>query len=60
MTTATRRLAFEEYLNHTVLTLVEGLYAENVFEGNTAIASIAFPQLQLTAEQILSTGTVNG
>ncbi|MDV2994109.1 MAG: hypothetical protein N4J56_003763 [Chroococcidiopsis sp. SAG 2025] len=39
----------------TVLTLVEGLYEENVFEGNSAIASIAFPQLHLIAGQILST-----
>lgn len=44
----------------TVLTLVEGLYEETVFAGNTAIASITFPQLQLTAEQILSAGTGNG
>lgn len=40
----------------TVLTLVEGLYEETVFEGNTAIASTTFPQLQLTAAQILSNG----
>ena len=42
----------------TGLTLVEGLYEENVFEGNTAIASISFPQLQLTAEQILCAGEI--
>lgn len=42
----------------TVLTLVEGLYEETVFEGNTAIASISFPQLQLTAEQILCAGEI--
>ena len=36
----------------TVLVLNEGLYEETVFEGDNAIASLVFPQLQLTAEQI--------
>ena len=36
----------------TVLILNEGLYDETVFEGDNAIASPLFPQLQLTANQI--------
>jgi Uma2 family endonuclease len=44
----------------TVLTLVEGLYEETVFAGNTAIASVTFPQLQLTAAQVLNAGMGNG
>ncbi|WP_319418759.1 Uma2 family endonuclease [Pleurocapsa sp. FMAR1] len=36
----------------TVLILNEGLYEEKVFEGEQAIASCLFPQLQLTAERI--------
>jgi len=38
----------------TVLILVDGLYEETVFAGNTAIASTIFPELQLTAEQVLN------
>ncbi|MBD2439744.1 Uma2 family endonuclease [Nostoc sp. FACHB-110] len=38
----------------TVLTLVDGLYEESIFLGNTVIVSHIFPQLQLTAEQILN------
>ncbi|MBW4687615.1 MAG: Uma2 family endonuclease [Komarekiella atlantica HA4396-MV6] len=40
----------------TVLTLVDGLYEETVFAGNTASASTIFPELQLTAEQVLKAG----
>ena len=36
----------------TVLTLHEGFYEETVFEGEDAIASLVFPQLQLTANQV--------
>ena len=36
----------------TVLVLNEGLYDETVFEGEKAISSLIFPQLQLTASQI--------
>ncbi|MEH1818207.1 MAG: Uma2 family endonuclease [Nostoc sp.] len=38
----------------TVLILVDGFYEETRFAGNTAIASTIFPELQLTAEQILN------
>ncbi|WP_193197169.1 Uma2 family endonuclease [Nostoc sp. MG11] len=40
----------------TVLTLVDGLYEETVFVGNTLIVSTIFTELQLTAEQILNAG----
>jgi len=40
----------------SVLTLVEGLYEEMIFEGSTAIASSTFPELQLTAQQLLTAG----
>lgn len=40
----------------TVLTLVEGLYEETVFAGSATIISATFPELQLTAEQILGAG----
>ena len=40
----------------SVLTLVEGLYEEMIFEGSTSIASSTFPELQLTAQQVLSAG----
>ncbi len=40
----------------SVLTLVEGLYEEMIFEGSTAIASSTFPELRLTAQQVLSAG----
>jgi Uma2 family endonuclease len=38
----------------TVLSLVEGLYEESVFEGNQAIASPTFPNLYLLAIQVLN------
>lgn len=37
----------------TVLTWVEGLYEETMFQGSTPIISAIFPELQLTAEQLL-------
>jgi Uma2 family endonuclease len=37
----------------TILEWVEGFYDERVYEGETAIASSIFPDLQLTAAQIL-------
>ncbi|WP_109012469.1 Uma2 family endonuclease [Nostoc commune] len=40
----------------TVLILVDGFYEETRFTGNTAIASTIFPELQLTAEQVLNAG----
>jgi len=40
----------------SVLTLVEGLYEEMISEGSTAIASSTFPELQLTAQQLLTAG----
>lgn len=40
----------------SVLTLVEGFYEEMIFEGSTEIASSTFPDLQLTAQQILTAG----
>jgi Uma2 family endonuclease len=43
----------------TVLILVDGLYEETTFAGNTLIISTIFPQLQLTAEQILTAGESN-
>ncbi|WP_013322054.1 Uma2 family endonuclease [Gloeothece verrucosa] len=36
----------------TVLTLVDGFYEEQVFEGNERILSAAFSSLQLTARQV--------
>ncbi len=36
----------------TVLILNQGLYDETLFEGDSAIASVLFPQLQLTPNQI--------
>ena len=38
----------------TVLTLNEGLYEETVFEAENAIASLVFPQLQLTANRVFA------
>lgn len=38
----------------TILVLNEGLYNETVFEGEQAIASLIFPQLQLTVGQIFN------
>ncbi|RCJ24453.1 hypothetical protein A6S26_17905 [Nostoc sp. ATCC 43529] len=43
----------------TVLILVDGLYEETRFAGNTAIVSTIFPELQLTAEQVLNVGESN-
>ncbi|RCJ38777.1 hypothetical protein A6770_12805 [Nostoc minutum NIES-26] len=43
----------------TVLTLVDGFYEETVFGGNAAIVSTIFPELQLTAEQVLKAGESN-
>lgn len=40
----------------TVLTLVDGLYEEAVFQGSNAIASTTFPDLKLTAAQVLGAG----
>lgn len=40
----------------TLLTLVEGLYEETVFEGTEVINSATFPMLDLTAAQVLSAG----
>lgn len=40
----------------TLLKLVDGFYEESIFTGNTLIVSTIFPQLNLTAEQILSAG----
>ena len=36
----------------TVLLLNDGLYEENVYRGDKAIASALFPQLQLTAKEV--------
>lgn len=38
----------------TVLTLVDGLYEEAVFQGSNSIASATFPNLQLTTAQVLA------
>ncbi len=43
----------------TVLILVDGFYEETRFAGNTAIASTIFPELQLTAEQVINAGESN-
>ncbi|BCL33801.1 Uma2 family endonuclease [Nostoc sp. MS1] len=40
----------------TLLTLVDGLYEETVFQGTDAIISTIFPMLDLTAAQILNAG----
>ena len=40
----------------SVLTLVEGLYEGTIFEGSAAIASDTFPQIRLTAQQIITAG----
>jgi Uma2 family endonuclease len=40
----------------TVLTLVDGLYEEAVFQGSHYIASVTFPNLKLTAAQVLAAG----
>lgn len=40
----------------TVLTLVDGLYEETIFQGSGAIVSVLFPEVTLTASQILGAG----
>lgn len=40
----------------TVLTLVDGLYEEQVFRGNDRLISATFPPLALTVEQVLHAG----
>ncbi|MBD2458141.1 Uma2 family endonuclease [Nostoc sp. FACHB-87] len=40
----------------TILVLVDGLYEETIFVGNAVIVSNTFPQLELTAEQVLNAG----
>ncbi|ABA24806.1 Protein of unknown function DUF820 (plasmid) [Trichormus variabilis ATCC 29413] len=42
----------------TLLTLVDGLYEESVFQGTDMIRSATFPMLDLTASQILTAGLV--
>jgi Uma2 family endonuclease len=43
----------------TLLTLVDGLYEESVFQGNEIIKSATFPMLDLTAAQVLAAGQVS-
>ncbi|MBR8840078.1 MAG: Uma2 family endonuclease [Stigonema ocellatum SAG 48.90 = DSM 106950] len=40
----------------TVLTLIDGLYEEAVFQGSNYIASPTFPDLRLTTAQVLGAG----
>ncbi|WP_375494622.1 Uma2 family endonuclease [uncultured Nostoc sp.] len=40
----------------TLLTLVDGLYEEAVFQGTDVIRSVTFPMLNLTAAQVLTAG----
>ncbi|MEB3174275.1 MAG: Uma2 family endonuclease [Cyanobacteriota bacterium] len=40
----------------TMLTLVDGLYEEAVFQGGQRLISVTFPALELMAEQILQAG----
>ena len=40
----------------TVLEWIDGLYEEQVYQGNQSILSPSFPGLNLTAVQILATG----
>lgn len=40
----------------TVLTLVEGLYEESVFQGSERITSTTFPDLEMTVAQVLEAG----
>jgi Uma2 family endonuclease len=42
----------------TLLTLVDGLYEEAVFQGTDIIRSVTFPMLNLTAAQVLTAGQV--
>lgn len=45
-----------EKLRLTVLTLIDGLYEEAVFEGNDQIVSTTFPTFNVSAAQVLSVG----
>jgi Uma2 family endonuclease len=40
----------------TVLTLVDGLYEEAIFQGSNSIVSTTFPDLKLTAAQVFGAG----
>ena len=40
----------------TVLTLVDGLYEEAMFQGRDRLVSATFPNLKLTAAQVLGAG----
>lgn len=40
----------------TILSLVDGLYEEQVFQGNTPIVSLILPKLKLTTEQLMNAG----
>ncbi|AUT00768.1 hypothetical protein CLI64_10370 [Nostoc sp. CENA543] len=42
----------------TLLTLVDGFYEETIFQGTDMIKSATFPQLNLTASQVLTAGQV--
>ncbi|WP_375513295.1 hypothetical protein [uncultured Nostoc sp.] len=42
----------------TLLTLVDGLDEEAVFQGTDIIVSVTFPMLNLTAAQVLTAGQV--
>jgi Uma2 family endonuclease len=42
----------------TLLTLVDGLYEESVFQGTETIQSVIFPALDLTADLVLTAGQV--
>lgn len=42
----------------TVLEFVEGLYEEAVFSGEQRIVSVLFPELNLTVEQVFSSGNL--
>lgn len=42
----------------TLLTLVDGLYEEAIFQGTDLITSMTFPTLNLTAVQVLAAGQV--
>jgi Uma2 family endonuclease len=42
----------------TLLTLVDGLYEESVFQGKETIQSVIFPALDLTADLVLAAGQV--
>ncbi|MBD2506871.1 Uma2 family endonuclease [Nostoc muscorum FACHB-395] len=42
----------------TLLTLVDGLYEESVFQGTEIIRSVIFPALDLTADLVLAAGQI--